>query len=98
MKRAARLVNYAEVLQERLARRDAALARMIRWLDSEATRAEASASTTRFETMKEAWTADAKNYRAMARDLWQAMQDGLELEQAQPEAQPTTPSPEYKAP
>ena len=44
------------------------LARLSAWLDRLASRAELSAKDTRFGTMREAWEADAKNYRATGKN------------------------------
>lgn len=43
--------------------------KLVKWLHMLADRAEEKARTTRFVTMKEAWEADTKNYRATAREM-----------------------------
>jgi len=42
---------------------------VIDWLEKQAAIDEASAKTCNFETLTKAYLADAKNYRAMAKDL-----------------------------
>jgi len=46
-----------------------ALKKVCIWLDKLADSAEANAKSTRFETMRVAWEADMKNYRATSNDL-----------------------------
>lgn len=46
------------------------------WLKAQATRDEAQARDTRFITISEAATKDAKNLRAMASDLSKALKEG----------------------
>ena len=47
--------------------------KLVKWLHMLADTAERKAKTGRFITLKEAWEADAKNYRATARDMEQAL-------------------------
>jgi len=46
---------------------------IVAWLDKLARHSEGQAATTRFETMREACLADAKNYRATAKDVQAAI-------------------------
>jgi hypothetical protein len=47
------------------------------WFESQAKRNDESIKTCRFETLTVAYIADAKNYRAMAKDLRKAI-EGVE--------------------
>ena len=47
----------------------AELSKISAWLDRLATHDEAQAKDTRFETMRDAYTADAKNYRAIIKSI-----------------------------
>jgi len=47
--------------------------KLVKWLHTLADKAEEDAKTTRFITMKEAWEADMKNYRATAEDMEKAL-------------------------
>ena len=51
-----------------------ALREVIRWLDMIAEKSEQQARYTTFETLRDAWIADAKNYRATAKDLRATLQ------------------------
>ena len=50
------------------------------WMERQATRNESRATSERFESLKAAYLADAKNYRAMAKDIRTAL---AELEVAE---------------
>ncbi len=47
--------------------------KLVKWLHVLADDAEKTAKTTRFITMREAWEADTKNYRATAKDMEAAL-------------------------
>ena len=52
---------------------EAALTKIATWMEKQADRDSSAAKATRFETLKHAYTADAKNYRAMAKDARAAL-------------------------
>lgn len=47
----------------------AKLRKIVAWLDRQATQNEREARTCRFETLREGYLADAKNYRATIKDI-----------------------------
>ncbi len=50
-----------------------ALKKICGWLEAQAKRDEVNATTCRHLTLRDAYVADAKNYRAMAKDLGQTL-------------------------
>ena len=58
----------------------AAPLKVAEWMERQATRNESRATSERFESLKAAYLADAKNYRAMAKDIRTAL---AELEVAE---------------
>ncbi len=59
----------AQEAWQRVAELEAALKRVVDWLDRLAVQSETQAKDTRFATLSEACAADAKNYRATAKPL-----------------------------
>ena len=51
----------------------AACEKIVAWLDRLASKAESSAKTCSYTSLKEAYVADAKNYRATAADVRKAV-------------------------
>jgi hypothetical protein len=87
IRKASQRDSKAEVRKEPVAVLVAALDKIATWFERQAARDEAQAKNTRFGTLSEAYAADAKNYRAMAKHAREAIaQAGAQVMTSSPQS------------